>query len=115
MLGRASLETDLFSTENSYRSRIKENSFYHFLATHRHDIFRDEEYAELYCANNGRESVPPSILATACVLQAYDRTSDRETVERATFDVRWAVALGTELTEQPFAKSTFKNFVPSSF
>ncbi|MFQ5633157.1 MAG: IS1182 family transposase, partial [bacterium] len=80
------------------------------LVDHRHEIFRDEDYAPLYCSNNGRNSVPPSILATACVLQSYHRTSDEETVQRATYDVRWCVALGTELAEQPFAKSTLQEF-----
>lgn len=110
MLGQASSQRDLFDTESSYRPKLKDNSFYSFLADHRHEIFHDDDYASLYCTNNGRTSVPPSILATASVLQCYDRISDEETVQRATYDVRWAVALGTELVEQPFAKSTFQEF-----
>jgi hypothetical protein len=45
------------------------------------------------------------VLATVGVLQSCDRLSDAKTVARATNDVRWAVALGTELGKQPFAKS----------
>lgn len=110
MLGQATSQRDIFSTENSYRDKIKENSFYRFLCERRAEIFRDQDYASLYCSDNGRSSVPPSVLATACVLQSYDRLSDAETVARATYDVRWAVALGTELGEQPFAKSTLQEF-----
>ena len=110
MLGQASAQCDIFSTENSYCDKIKENSFYRFLCERRTEIFRDHDYETLYCSNNGRNSVPPSVLATACVLQSYDRLSDAETVARATYDVRWAVALGTELGEQPFAKSTLQEF-----
>lgn len=110
MLGQATSQRDIFSTENSYRDKIKENCFYRFLCERRAEIFRDEDYASLYCSDNGRSSVPPSVLATACVLQSYDRLSDAETVARATYDVRWAVALGTELGEQPFAKSTLQEF-----
>lgn len=110
MLGTVTPQTDLYSTENLYREKLKPNSFYRFLADHRHEIFHDADYAPLYCANNGRESVPPSILATACVLQTYDRCSDEETVKRATFDLRWCVALGAEMAEQPFAKSTLQEF-----
>jgi len=54
--------------------------------------------------------VPPSTLATACVLQSYHRISDEETVQSVTYDVRWCVVLGTELGEQPFAKSTLQEF-----
>lgn len=110
MLGQAISQGDIFSTENSYRDKIKENSFYRFLCERRAEIFRDQDYASLYCSDNGRSSVPPSVLATACVLQSYDRLSDAETVARATYDVRWAVALGTELGDQPFAKSTLQEF-----
>lgn len=110
MLGQATSQRDIFSTENSYRDKIKENSFYRFLCERRAEIFRDQDYASLYCSDNGRSSVPPSVLATACVLQSYDRLSDAETVARATYDVRWAVALGTELGDQPFAKSTLQEF-----
>jgi len=110
MLGKAFLQREFFNTESVYTSRLKADSFYRFLADHRHEIFRDDDYVSLYCANNGRNSVPPSLCATACLLQSYDRVSDEEAVQRATFDVRWAVALGTELTSQPFAKSTLQEF-----
>lgn len=99
MLGKTSIQCDVFSTENTFSAKIKPESFYRFLAHHRHEIFRDEDYAALYCRDNGRNSVPPSILATACVLQSYERISDEETVQRATYEVRWAVAVGSELAE----------------
>jgi hypothetical protein len=110
MLGKAPTQRALFSPDNLYVRQIKENSFYRFLSAHRHEIFRDDDYASLYCLTNGRTSVPPSVLASACVLQAYTRVSDDEAMQRATYDVRWAVALGTELAEQPFAKSTLQEF-----
>lgn len=110
MLGKTFLQREFFNTENVYTSKLKADSFYRFLADHRHEIFRDDDYASLYCANNGRASVPPSLLATACLLQSYDRVSDDEAVQRATYDVRWAVALGTELATPPFAKSTLQEF-----
>ena len=33
---------------------------------------RDADFAEFYCADNGRDSVPPSLLATALLLQTHD-------------------------------------------
>jgi len=73
-------------------------------------LFRDEDFAELYCADNGRESVPPSLLSTALLLQTYDRASDAEAKQRADFDIRWKVALGIEIEDRPFAKSTLQLF-----
>jgi hypothetical protein len=43
-------------------------------------------------------------------LQTYDGVSDEEARNRAAYDLRWKVALGTSLDEQPFAKSTLQLF-----
>ena len=71
-------------------------------------LFRDSDFAEFYCANNGRGSVPPSLLATALLLQTHDKVSDAEA--RADFDIRWKVALGIEIEDRPFTKSTLQVF-----
>jgi hypothetical protein len=55
-------------------------------------------------------SVPPSLLATALVLQTYDSVSDEEAKQRADYDLRWKVALGLEVETRPFAKSTLQEF-----
>ena len=64
----------------------------------------------VYCADNGRDSVPPSLLATALLLQSHDKVSDAEAKARADFDIRWKVALGIEVEDRPFAKSTLQVF-----
>ena len=110
MLGKRNLQNDLFLPENRLRERIGKESFYVFLSDHRHEVFTDEDFAFLYCSNNGRESVPPSLIATALLLQSYDRVSDQEATDRAKFDQRWQVALGVGDDEQPFAKSTLCMF-----
>jgi hypothetical protein len=73
-------------------------------------LFGDEDFACLYCPDNGRRSVPPSVLATTLLLQAHDRVSDGEATARARYDVRWKVGLGLEIEEAPFAKSTLQLF-----
>lgn len=89
---------------------VPETSFYAFLARYRGELFRDDAFAALYTAKTGRPSVPPSLLATALVLQAYDGVSDAEARDRATYDLRWKIALGIELEARPFAKSTLQEF-----
>jgi len=59
-------------------------------------LFRDEDFVGLYCLTNGRPSVPPSLLATALVLQTYDGVSDDEAKRRADYDLQWKVALGVD-------------------
>ena len=80
------------------------------MASLRGQLFRDSDFAGFYCADNGRDSVPPSLLATALLLQTHDKVSDAEAKSRADFDIRWKVALGIEIEDRPFAKSTLQVF-----
>ena len=107
MLGKRS---GLEGGEHTYLDHVGRDSFYGFLALHRRELFRDEDFADLYCSDNGRPSVPPSLLATALLLQVHDEVSDEEAKARADFDLRWKVALGIGLEERPFAKSTLQLF-----
>jgi hypothetical protein len=110
MLGKRSIQPGLYAADTMYLDFVGRDSFYGFLATQRSRLFRDEDFADLYCLTNGRTSVPPSQLAIALLLQAHDRVSDEEAVARADFDIRWKVALGIELDEHPFVKSTLQLF-----
>ncbi len=110
MLGERGPQRGLFEADTMYLKFVGQNTFYGFLAGHRGEIFRDEDFAQLYCLDNGRPSVPPSQLAIALVLQSYDRASDDEAKQRADYDLRWKVALGVEVDTRPFAKSTLQEF-----
>lgn len=110
MLGVRGDQRGLFEADTQYVESVPRESFYAFLANLRGVLFRDEDFAHLYAQNNGRPSVPPSLLATALLLQTYDRVSDEEAKERADYDVRWKVALGIAIGAHPFAKSTLQLF-----
>ena len=110
MLGKRGPQRGLFEADTAYGAFVGRDSFYGWLASQRGELFRDEEFAGLYVLDNGRPSVPPSVLATALVLQTYDVVSDEEAKQRADYDLRWKVALGVELDARPFAKSTLQEF-----
>jgi hypothetical protein len=110
MLGERGPQRGLLEADYVYADFVGRQSFYGFLATQRDVLFRDEDFAQLYCANNGRPSVPPSLLATALVLQTFERVSDEEAKRRADYDLCWKVALGIAIEERPFAKSTLQEF-----
>ena len=110
MLGKRSAQWGLFEADTLYADFVGKRTFFGYLASERGELFRDEDFAKLYNANIGRPSVPPSLLATALVLQTYDGVSDEEATRRAAFDLQWKVALGIELVERPFAKSTLQEF-----
>ena len=59
-----------------------------------HALFPDELFADLFAAGVGRRSVPPLVVAVVMVLQRLEGLSDREAVERFTFDARWKYAAG---------------------
>src|SRR5512140_3289058 len=110
MLGQRASQLGIFSADQQYLSLVGTDGFYGCLARHGRDLFRDEDFAALYCPDNGRSSVPPSLLCLALLLQTHDRVSDAEAAERAVFDLRWKVALGLDLEARPFAKSTLQLF-----
>src|SRR3990172_6249578 len=110
MLGKRSDQHGLFEADHLYRDFVGRESFYAFVASQRGKLFRDEDFAKLYCLDNGCPSVPPSLLANALLLQTYDRVSDEEAKARADFDLRWKVALGVGIEDRPFAKSTLQVF-----
>lgn len=110
MIGVRSPQRGLFESDHLYSDYVGRGSFYGFLASQRGVLFRDEDFAELYCPDNGRKSVPPSVLAIALLLQTHDRVSDEEATMRADYDLRWKVALGIGIEERPFCKSTLQLF-----
>ena len=110
MLGERSDQRGLWEADRLYLDHVGRDTFYGLLASLRGRLFRDADFAEFYCADNGRDSVPPSLLATALLLQSHDKVSDAEAKARADFDIRWKVALGIEVEGRPFAKSTLQVF-----
>ena len=110
MLGERSDQRGFWEADRLYLDLVGRDTFYGLLASLRGQLFRDADFAELYCLDNGRASVAPSLLATALLLQTHDKVSDAEAKARADFDIRWKVALGIEIEERPFAKSTFQVF-----
>jgi len=110
MLGQRDPQTSLFDGDQLYLEHVGERTLYGYLARHRHELFRDEDFAELYDARLGRPSVPPSLLCLALLLQTYERCSDAEARDRAAYDQRWKVALGAADREKPFTKSTLQLF-----
>ena len=110
MLGKRSDQKGLWEADRLYLDYVGKDTFYGLLASLRGQLFSDDDFAEIYCPDNGRDSVPPSLLATALLLQTYDKVSDAEAKARADFDIRWKVALGIEVEDRPFAKSTLQMF-----
>jgi len=84
----------MFATTTSFcEGRVAPDSIYGLLHRECWRLFPDELFADLFC-DVGRRSVPPMIVAVVMVLQRIEGCSDREAVERFTFDARWKYAAG---------------------
>jgi hypothetical protein len=93
-LGLAERQGDLLDELTRFcQDAVAENSIYSFLHRERDRLFPDEAFSDLF-QDVGRRSIPPSIVATVMVLQRLDGCSDREAVDRFTFDARWRYACG---------------------
>lgn len=93
-LGRAPKQRDLFRSTTSFcASRVADDSIYGLLHQACFELFPDELFADLF-TDIGRRSVPPMVVAVVMVLQRLEGLSDREAVERFTYDARWKYAAG---------------------
>jgi hypothetical protein len=110
MMGERSAQCKLFAADHIYLDYVGRETLYGYLAQHRGQLFRDDDFAILYCRDNGRPSVPPSVAVSILFLRAYDGVSFVEAIERTKYDLRWKVALGLELEEVPIQKSALQEF-----
>jgi len=86
-----------------------------FLRLHRHELFDESFQAELESmyrkTGAGAEPVPPALLCTVLLLQAYVQASDAEAVELSIVDARWQMVLDCMgADEPPFSQGGLQQF-----
>jgi IS5 family transposase len=100
--GSAPRQADLFRDTASFvEPLVRSDSIHALLARECHPLFPDALFDDLFAANVGRRSVPPLVVAVVMVLQRLEGLSDREAVERYTFDARWKYAAGGQPFDAP--------------
>src|SRR6202051_5265032 len=93
-LGLTPTQADVFTTTTGFcESRVSPDSIFGLLHRECFRLFPDEMFADLF-ADSGRNCVPPLIVAVVMVLQRIEGCSDREVVDRFTYDARWKYAAG---------------------
>lgn len=90
--------------------------FFAFLRSVRHRLFDDATQRAL-CAlydtetDEGRPSLPPALLATVTLMQAYDQASDAKAVQNTALDGRWQFVLGClGAREAAFSQGALSDF-----
>jgi hypothetical protein len=109
MLGRRSPQLSFFDAQ-SLPHCVPADSFYGRMAAVSDVLFPDEDLAMMYCPDNGRPSLPPSLMNGVSLLQFYDNVSDEEAVARTKFDMRWKVALNLPLDFPGFHPTTLTKY-----
>lgn len=72
MLGRRSVQSDLFDVGNVFSYCPDPKSYYGQLAAASDKLFVDDDFVALYHQHNGRPSTPPSLLALTLIMQARE-------------------------------------------
>ncbi len=68
MLGKRSQQRGMFEADHLYLDFVGEDTFYGFLARHRLELFRDEDFAMLYCRDLRRTQQCPSQPVGECLV-----------------------------------------------
>jgi transposase len=109
MLGRRKAQRSVFDAIG-LPHRVPTDSFYGRMAAVYDVLFVDDDLKGMYCADNGRPSLPPSLMSGVLLLQFFDDVSDDEAVQRLQFDLRWKVALHLPLDYAGFDPSSLTYF-----
>lgn len=100
--GKSDPNRELLDAAALCRQLVSEGTVEAFLADHRHELFPDELFADLFPSSQGRPSIPADVVASVMVLQALEGLSDRES-ERALRDrISWKVATGLAIDSTGF-------------
>ena len=100
--GSTPRQADLFRDTSAFvEPLVRPDSIHALLHRECHALFPDELFGDLFAPSVGRRSVPPLVVAVVMVLQRLEGLSDREAVERYTFDARWKYAAGGQPFDAP--------------
>jgi IS5 family transposase len=100
--GKSDPNAELLDAAALCRQLVPAGTVEAFLADHRHELFPDDLFADLFPSGRGRPSIPADVVASVMVLQALEGLSDRE-AERALRDrISWKVATGLALDATGF-------------
>jgi IS5 family transposase len=100
--GKSDLNRELLDAAALCRRLVPDGTVEAFLADHRHELFPDDLFVDLFPSGRGRPSIPGDVVASVMVLQALEGLSDRE-AERALRDrISWKVATGLPIDSTGF-------------
>ena len=110
MLGKEERQTSFFDTDFACSHLIDQNSLYAKMYDLADKIITDEDFADIYCLDNGRPSVPPARITKVLILQHYENISDRKALQDVRFNIKWKYALNVPIDYEGFDRSLLVYF-----
>lgn len=110
MLTPSNVQASFYDTSFICEQLIPADSFYRKFREIVWPLIDDEMFTTMYCLDNGRPPISPSLLAMATILQFHKNLSDREMERACMFDIEIKYALGLRLDERPFDHSSLGDF-----
>ncbi len=102
MQGHSESNPELLDAAALCRQLVPDGSVEAFLADHRHKLFPDEMFEDLFPSGRGRPSIPADVVASVMVLQALEGLSDRDAARALRDRISWKVACGLALDDEGF-------------
>jgi transposase len=100
--GHSESNPELLDAAALCRQLVPDGSVEALLADHRHELFPDEMFEDLFPSRRGRPSVPADVVASVMVLQALEGLSDRDAARALRDRISWKVACGLALDDEGF-------------
>jgi len=110
VLGKETQQVSFFDPSFVCAHLIDTQSFYAKMHQHADSVISDEDFVDIYCADNGRPSVPPARLAKVLILQHHDNVSDRQALNMVRLNIAWKYALNVPLDYAGFDASLLTVF-----
>ena len=84
MQGHSEADRELLDAASLCRQLVPQGSVEAFLADHRHDLFHDAMFEDLFPSKRGRPWIPADVVAAVMVLQSLEGLSDRDAARALT-------------------------------
>jgi hypothetical protein len=101
--GKSNPDRQMLDAAAFCRGLVEEGTLYAFLADHRKELFKDEDFLDLFPSGRGRPSTPVELICSVMVLQALEGLSDRDAIRQLRNRLDWKVACGLALDNEGFA------------
>ena len=102
MQGRSRPDRQILDAAAFCRALVEDGTVYAFLAEHREELFKEEDFADLFPSSRGRPSIPAALVCSVMVLQALEGLSDRDAIRQLRTRIDWKVACGLALDDPGF-------------